>query len=86
MITPPGQVTRVAVRYAPTDLSTKTKAKDLYFPFDPTGTSGNDRYGFVHHCHMTEHEDNEMMRPNLVTLNPDAPTPASRLLKKGVDY
>jgi FtsP/CotA-like multicopper oxidase with cupredoxin domain len=79
----PGQITRVAVRYAPTDLSTKTKAKDLYFPFDP---SGNSQYGFVHHCHMTEHEDNEMMRPNLVTLNPDAPVPASRSLVKGVDY
>jgi FtsP/CotA-like multicopper oxidase with cupredoxin domain len=83
VITLPGQVTRVAVRYAPTDLSTKTKAADLYFPFDP---SGNTQYGFVHHCHMTEHEDNEMMRPNLVTLNPDAPAPASRPLKKGVDY
>ena len=82
----PGQVTRVAVRFAPTDLSTKTKAKDLYFPFDPSGTSGSDRYGFVDHCHMTEHEDNEMMRPSLVDVNPLALAPASRPLKKGVDY
>lgn len=82
----PGQVTRVAVRFAPTDLSTKTKAKDLYYPFDPSGTSGDDRYGFVDHCHMTEHEDNEMMRPSLIDLNPSAPAPADRLLKKGVDY
>lgn len=82
----PGQVTRIAVRFAPTDLSTKTKAKDLFFSFDPSGTSGGDRYGFVDHCHMTEHEDNEMMRPSLVNLNPLAPAPASRLLKKGVDY
>lgn len=79
----PNQVTRVAVRYAPTDLPVKTEAKDLHFSFDPSGES---QYGFVHHCHMTEHEDNEMMRPNLVTLNPLAPAPASRLLKKGVDY
>lgn len=81
----PGQVTRVAVRYAPTDLSTKTKKQDLFFPFDPSGNSdGGDRYGFVHHCHMTEHEDNEMMRPNLINLNPDAPAPASRRLYAGL--
>lgn len=79
----PNQVTRVAARYAPTDLPINAKAKDLYFPFDPSGES---QHGFVHHCHMTEHEDNEMMRPNIVTLNPSAPTPASRLLRKGVDY
>lgn len=79
----PDQVTRIAVRYAPTDMPATSKPKDLFFPFDPSGES---QYGYVHHCHMTEHEDNEMMRPNLVTLNPLAPTPASRLLKKGVDY
>jgi FtsP/CotA-like multicopper oxidase with cupredoxin domain len=77
VIVEPNQVTRVVVRYAPLELSTKTKARDLYFPFDP---SGNNQYGFVHHCHMTEHEDNEMMRANMVTLNPDAPAPADRTL------
>jgi FtsP/CotA-like multicopper oxidase with cupredoxin domain len=77
VIVEPNQVTRVVVRYAPLDLSIKTKAQDLYFPFDP---SGDNQYGFVHHCHMTEHEDNEMMRANMVTLNPNAPVPASRPL------
>lgn len=87
VIARPGQVTRIAVRYAPTELSTKAKTKELYWPFDPSGPSPDGgKYGFVHHCHMTEHEDNEMMRPNLVTLNPKAPAPGSRLLKKGVDY
>jgi len=79
----PNQVTRVAVRYAPTDLSVDAKAKDLHFAFDPSGGS---QYGYVHHCHMTEHEDNEMMRPNIMTLNPLAPAPVDRLLKQGVDY
>jgi len=83
----PNQVTRVAVRYAPTDVSVKAAAEELYFPFDPSGGSaGGERYGFVHHCHMTEHEDNEMMRPNLINLNSSAPAPGDRLLKKGVDY
>ncbi|CBE69848.1 Multicopper oxidase, type 2 precursor [Candidatus Methylomirabilis oxygeniifera] len=83
VITLPGQVTRVAVRYTPSDLPISAKAQDRYFPFD---SSGGNQNGFVHHCHMTEHEDNEMMRISLVTLNPDAPAPASRLLKKGIDY
>lgn len=83
VITKPGQVTRVAVRYAPTELPIDTEAKNRFFPFDP---SGEDQFGFVHHCHMTEHEDNEMMRISLVTVNPKAPAPGDRLLKKGVDY
>jgi FtsP/CotA-like multicopper oxidase with cupredoxin domain len=83
VITLPDQVTRVAVRYTPTDLPINAKAQDRYFPFD---SSGGNQNGFVHHCHMTEHEDNEMMRISLVTLNPAAPAPASRLLQKGIDY
>jgi FtsP/CotA-like multicopper oxidase with cupredoxin domain len=32
------------------------------YPFDPTQGPG-----YVWHCHILEHEDNEMMRPYLVS-------------------
>ena len=79
----PGQVTRIAVRWAPIDLPTTTPAANLYYPFDPTGEF---QRGYVWHCHIIDHEDNEMMRPDLVQLNPSAPAPAARPLKKGIDY
>lgn len=52
----PGEVTRIAIRFAPTE----TPANDLngQFPFDPSVGPG-----FVWHCHILDHEDNEMMRP-----------------------
>ena len=79
----PGQVTRIAVRWAPTNLSTTTPATGLYFPFDP---SDGLQHGYVWHCHIIDHEDNEMMRPDVVQLNPSAPGPASRPLVKGTAY
>ena len=56
----PGQVTMIRVRFAPQDGSS------LVYPFDVT--SGD---GYVWHCHILEHEDNEMMRPYVVV----RPTP-----------
>jgi FtsP/CotA-like multicopper oxidase with cupredoxin domain len=58
----PGQVTRVVVRWAPLyvpvdDVSAGT---NLY-AFDPTQGPG-----YVWHCHIIDHEDNEMMRPYAV--------------------
>jgi FtsP/CotA-like multicopper oxidase with cupredoxin domain len=76
----PGQVTRIAVRWAPTDLPTTTPPAALHFPFDPSNLDG-----YVWHCHIIDHEDNEMMRPDVVTLNPAAPAPG-RLLVKGINY
>ncbi|PWB51648.1 MAG: copper oxidase [Anaerolineales bacterium] len=73
----PGQVTRFVVRWAPTDLPASTPAADAYFPFDPDGG-----HGYVWHCHIVDHEDNEMMRPDAVTPNPNA----SRSYVQGVDY
>ena len=47
----PGEVTRILVRFAPNDDSGA-------FPFDATAEPG-----YVWHCHILDHEDNEMMRP-----------------------
>lgn len=56
----PGEVTRVLVRWAPQDESPA-------YTFDATAEPG-----YVWHCHILEHEENDMMRPfHLV-----APTPA----------
>ncbi len=75
----PGEVTRIMVRWAPTDLLANTPAVDAWFPFDPNGG-----HGYVWHCHIIDHEDNEMMRPDSVTPNPNAPV--TRLFVLGVDY
>jgi FtsP/CotA-like multicopper oxidase with cupredoxin domain len=63
----PGQVTRIMVRWAPTDLPANTLATNAYFPFNPNGG-----HGYVWHCHIIDHEDNEMMRPNSITPNANA--------------
>jgi FtsP/CotA-like multicopper oxidase with cupredoxin domain len=73
----PGQVTRIMVRWAPTSLAASTPPTEAYFPFDPSGN-----LGYVWHCHIIDHEDNEMMRPDKVTANPSA----VRIKIKGVDY
>jgi FtsP/CotA-like multicopper oxidase with cupredoxin domain len=55
----PGQVTRIAVRFAPTDRPVGDP--ELFYPFEPNGG-----HGYVWHCHIIDHEDNEMMRPYAV--------------------
>jgi spore coat protein A len=87
----PGQVTRIAVRWAPIHLPTSTPSANLFYPFDPSGgfqpgVVVQEAHGYVWHCHIIDHEDNEMMRPDIVQLNPAAPIPAARPLKKGIDY
>ena len=54
----PGEVTTIRVRF--------TSQDGTPFSFDPT-----DGPGYVWHCHILDHEDNEMMRPYQVV----APTP-----------
>lgn len=46
-----GQVTTIIVRFSPIDGS-------MDYPFDAT-----EGPGYVWHCHILDHEDNEMMRP-----------------------
>ncbi|NSW78183.1 MAG: multicopper oxidase domain-containing protein [Chthonomonadetes bacterium] len=53
----PGEVTRIIVRFAPIASNYSSPGVNLY-PFDPTAEPG-----YVWHCHILEHEDNEMMRP-----------------------
>lgn len=72
----PGEVTRIMVRWAPTDVAVGDTANE-HFSFDPNGG-----HGFVWHCHIIDHEDNEMMRPDLVQPKGDA----SRTYVKGTDY
>ena len=80
---PPGMVTRFIVRWAPTELPVTAAAADRHYPFDPNGAT---MHGYVWHCHIIDHEDQEMMRPDVVVLNPDAPAPASRSLRRGIEY
>jgi FtsP/CotA-like multicopper oxidase with cupredoxin domain len=78
----PDQVTRILVRVGPQDALAKAAAAsppitmgpdvNLY-PFEPWTTMGQtDAFGYpggegyVWHCHITDHEDNEMMRPMFV--------------------
>ena len=49
-----GQITTIRVRFAQQDGSS--------FPFDATAGPS-----YVWHCHLLEHEDNQMMRPYVLT-------------------
>jgi spore coat protein A, manganese oxidase len=73
----PGQVTRILVRWAPTDIAAITAPTNANFNFDPR--SGNQ--GYVWHCHIVDHEDNEMMRPDEVI-----PNSVARTYVRGSDY
>lgn len=55
----PGEVTVIRVKFAPID------GTPLY-SFDPT-----EGPGYVWHCHILDHEDNEMMRPYQVVAAPE---------------
>ena len=61
----PGEVTRVLIRWAPQDGSSE-------FAFDATADPG-----YVWHCHILEHEENDMMRPYYLVA-PAAPKVATR--------
>jgi FtsP/CotA-like multicopper oxidase with cupredoxin domain len=73
----PGQVTRIAVRWAPLSLPATTPPAAAFYAFEPGGG-----HGYVWHCHILDHEDNEMMRPYAVRSNPAA----TRTYIRGIDY
>jgi FtsP/CotA-like multicopper oxidase with cupredoxin domain len=59
----PGEVTVIRVRFAPQDAPTTgggaPAAGTNLYPFNPTLATSP---GYVWHCHIIDHEDNEMMR------------------------
>ena len=60
----PGEVMRILVRVTPTSTPVKNKksyAGQNLYPFDPTAGQG-----YVWHCHIVDHEDQDMMRPSKV--------------------
>lgn len=61
VIAHPGKVTRFLIRWQPTSEPVthyQSLAGTNLYPFDPTAGPG-----YVWHCHIIDHEDNEMMRP-----------------------
>jgi spore coat protein A len=75
VVVPPGMVTRFIVRFAPFDTpigGSNTYAFNPYSAISP----------YVWHCHIVDHEDNEMMRPYAVM----AKGGASRTYVQGTDY
>jgi len=70
----PGEVTRIMVRWAPTD--TPAASTTGTFIFSPDGG-----HGYVWHCHIIDHEDNEMMRPDSVQA-----AAVGRTYVQGVNY
>jgi spore coat protein A len=71
----PGEVTTVVVRFAPTDMPLTTPVSEQLFAFDPS-----EGPGYVWHCHIIDHEDNEMMRPYTVNPNPSRSLPKTGTL------
>jgi spore coat protein A, manganese oxidase len=70
----PGQVTRIVARWAPQSVAANASSPGLnLYAFDPTALIGSVDFagnpggpGYVWHCHILDHEDNEMMRPYAV--------------------
>ncbi|MBI5169220.1 MAG: multicopper oxidase domain-containing protein [Candidatus Eisenbacteria bacterium] len=86
----PGEVTRVLVRVAPQDAEARAARMGVsvqpgvnLFSFDPGAALGEtDTFGYpggpgyVWHCHIIDHEDNDMMRPLQVCSAPMPMRPA----------
>jgi FtsP/CotA-like multicopper oxidase with cupredoxin domain len=74
ILAPPFVVTRVLIRLALQNTNdANLKPGQNVFPFDPTAGPG-----YVWHCHILDHEDNDMMRPMVITFK-DLPSLNSEL-------
>jgi spore coat protein A, manganese oxidase len=62
-VAPPGKVTRVVLRFAPQ----YTPESALVPGFNPFPFDSSRGPGYVWHCHILDHEDNDMMRPMKMT-------------------
>ena len=69
----PNEVMTYMVRFAPTELPLWWPKSLSKFSFDPS-----EGPGYAWHCHIVEHEDNDMMRPMNVL-----PNPSRRWVKAG---
>ena len=76
-VAPPGKVTRVRIRFAPQ----YTKESDLVPGFNPFPFDATVGPGYVWHCHILDHEDNDMMRP-MKMLPPVRPTATRQAVVK----
>lgn len=74
----PGERTRIAVRWAPQDTPW---GADGRFTFTPDILNGV----YVWHCHITDHEDNEMMRPDQI-ISDSGILDSARKYTQGDDY
>lgn len=57
----PGEITRIVMRFAPTDFEIEPNPLAKGYSFNPGAG-----WSYVWHCHILDHEDNEMMRPYFV--------------------
>ena len=76
----PGEVLTIMIRFAPVDLPLSTPKSLALFDFDPSIGPG-----YMWHCHILEHEDNDMMRPMFVQANPSRPNAKSTNQYNGKD-
>ena len=61
----PGEVTRLLIRFAPEDANEEEVMPGVnLFPFNPCIGPN-----YMWHCHILDHEDNEMMRPMKILCN-----------------
>jgi FtsP/CotA-like multicopper oxidase with cupredoxin domain len=81
-ITYPGMVNRFLVRWGPQESAAGVQG--VGYPFSPNDSptgSVSDSHGYVWHCHIIDHEDNEMMRPDVIV-----PLAVARTFVKGTNY